>query len=79
MTGHSLGAALAVLAAMDVASNFKSAFSEIIMYNSLPNRQLSALRTSLGCGLLGYGRAFARTLRRRRLADMGKTIKRNTG
>lgn len=36
VTGHSLGAALAAFAAMDVACNFPKAFSELYMYNFAP-------------------------------------------
>ena len=36
VTGHSLGAALAVFAAMDVACNFPSSCSELYMYNFAP-------------------------------------------
>jgi len=36
VTGHSLGAALAVFAAMDAACNFPKSFSELYMYNFAP-------------------------------------------
>ena len=36
VTGHSLGAALAVFAAMDAACNFAKSFSELYMYNFAP-------------------------------------------
>jgi hypothetical protein len=36
VTGHSLGGALAVLAAIDIAGNFSSSYSELYMYNFAP-------------------------------------------
>lgn len=36
VTGHSLGAALAVFAAMDAACNFSKSFSQLYMYNFAP-------------------------------------------